>query len=74
MEAQHNLAKLLREVERGNDLIITRHKKMVAQISRPKSPGPVVFPDFKERAKRTWKTPWSGMSSDELLNGSRGER
>ena len=74
MEAQHNLAKLLREVERGGELILTRHKKVVARISPIETPKPLVFPDFTARARKTWKTPWSATGSDELLRESRGDR
>jgi antitoxin (DNA-binding transcriptional repressor) of toxin-antitoxin stability system len=74
MEAQHNLAKWLREVEAGGELVITRRKKAVARLSPATTEEPVVFPDFKARAKRTWGKAWSGSGSDELLDESRGDR
>ena len=74
MEAQHNLAKWLREVEAGRELTITRRKKVVARLSPPESDEPVAFPDFKARAKRTWGQSWTGSGSGELLDESRGER
>lgn len=73
MEAQHNLSKWLHEVEAGQELAITRRKKVVARLSPPEAAGPLVFPDFKARAKGTWG-PWTGGGSDELLDESRGER
>ena len=74
MEAQHNLSKWLREVESGKELEITRRKKVVARLAPPKAKESIVFPDFKMRAQATWKGPWHGASSDELVEESRGER
>jgi prevent-host-death family protein len=74
MEAQHNLAKWLREVESGHELVITRRNKAVARLSPPKSNRNIVFPNFKKRAQSTWKKQPHKTSSDELLNESRGDR
>ena len=72
METQHNLAKVLREVEAGHEVAITRHKKVVARLLPPLSEGKVNFPDFQKRARRTWKTGWKGSSSEQLVDESRG--
>jgi antitoxin (DNA-binding transcriptional repressor) of toxin-antitoxin stability system len=74
MEAQHNRAKWLREVEAGGELTITRRKRAVAKLSPPHSETPVEFPDFKSRARRTWGDSWTGSGTDELLDESRGDR
>jgi prevent-host-death family protein len=74
MEAQHNLAVLLREVEAGHELTITRRRKPVARLSPLPSNGPVVFPDFAARARETWHGPWRGAGALELVDESRGER
>lgn len=74
MEAQHNLAKLVREVEAGRELWITRRKKVVARLAPTDRDKSVNFPDFKQRARATWRQPWRGASTDELLDESRGER
>jgi len=74
MEAQHNLAKWVREVESGRELEITRRKKVVARLAPPKAADTVDFPDFKKRARETWGKMWRGTGSDELLDESRGER
>ena len=72
METQHNLARVLRQVEAGHEVGITRRKKLVARILPPTNPERVEFPDFAERAKRVWGKSWKGTSSSELLNESRG--
>jgi antitoxin (DNA-binding transcriptional repressor) of toxin-antitoxin stability system len=73
MQAQHNLAALLREIERGQTLVITNRRRPVARLS-PVRAAKVDFPDFKARAARTWSGPWRGASSTELLEQSRGSR
>jgi len=74
MEAQHNLASLLREVEAGRELTITRRRKPVAVLSPVSAEAPVVFPDFAARARRTWRGPWRGSGTQELVEQSRGDR
>ncbi|MEX2381688.1 MAG: type II toxin-antitoxin system Phd/YefM family antitoxin [Opitutales bacterium] len=74
MEAQHNLAKWVREVESGRELAITRRKKVVARLAPAKAADAVDFPDFKKRALERWSKPWRGVGSDQLLDESRGER
>ena len=73
MEAQHNLAALVRRVETGAELLITRRRKPVARLVPMEEP-PVVFPDFKARARKIWGSTWRGAGSDELLDESRGGR
>ena len=74
MEAQHNLAVLLREVEAGRELTITRRRKPVARLSPVPVDGPVEFPDFAARARETWRGPWLGAGTQKLVEESRGER
>jgi len=74
MEAQHNLAALLREVEMGRELAITRRKKVVARLSPPVMDEKVEFPDFKARAKKTWEKGWRGVGSEVLLDETRGDQ
>lgn len=74
MEAQHNLSRVLKQVEEGHGVYITRRAKVVAKIVPPEKEGPVTFPDFGRRAKRTWGGPWTGTSSTQALDESRGER
>ncbi len=74
METQHNLSKVLREVEAGQEVQITRRKKVVARLLPPQNAETVTFPDFATRARETWGGRWKGASSDELLDESRGDR
>jgi antitoxin (DNA-binding transcriptional repressor) of toxin-antitoxin stability system len=74
MEAQHNLSKVLQEVAEGHAVYVTRRKQVVAKISPPDREDTVAFPDFAKRAKQTWGKNWTGASSDQLLDDSRGER
>jgi len=74
METQHNLATILREVDAGYTVQITRRKKIVAVLQPPPDEAEVTFPDFAERARRTWRGSWKGCSSDALLDESRGAR
>jgi antitoxin (DNA-binding transcriptional repressor) of toxin-antitoxin stability system len=74
MEAQHNLSRVLKSVERGETIAITRHKKEIAELSPPKLASPIVFPDFARRARETWGGDWRGTSSQNLLDETRGEQ
>ena len=74
METQHNLSKVLREVEQGREAGITRRNKLVARILPVEDETPVSFPDFAKRSHEIWGDTWSGTSSDEALNTTRGER
>ncbi len=72
METQHNLARVLRVVEAGEQVGVTRRKKLVARIIPVRAP--VELPDFEERARRVWDGEWKGEPSDELLREARGGR
>lgn len=72
MEAQHNLARVLRVVDSGQRVGITRRKKLVAKIIPVEES--VEFPDFVGRALKIWGPSWPGSSSTALLDESRGER
>jgi prevent-host-death family protein len=74
MEAQHNLARVLREVEAGHEVGITRRNQLVARLLPPAGQSEVELPDFVGRARKVWGGAWEGGSSDDLLDESRGER
>ena len=74
MESQHNLAQVVREVEAGYEVAITRRKKLVARLLPPEEDDRVEFPDFAARATRIWGEHWQGSSTDELLDEGRGQR
>lgn len=74
METQHNLSRVLREVAAGHEVGITRRNKLVARLLPPAEQMPVEFPDFVARARTVWKNGWTGASSAELVDQTRGDR
>ena len=74
METQHNLARVLREVEAGREVGITRRKQLVARLLPPAEILPVEFPEFTARARGIWKRGWKGTGSAALLDETRGSR
>ena len=74
METQHNLARVLREVEAGYEVGITRRRKLVARILPVEGSQETTFPDFTARAEKVWGTTQATTSSDKLLDESRGDR
>lgn len=74
METQHNLAKVLREVEAGREVGITRRNRLVARLVPPEGPVEIELPDFVARASEVWDGDWTGSSSERLLDETRGER
>jgi len=78
-EAQHNLAKVLRRVERGETIEILRRRTVVAHIvpARPAGavPGKVDWSDLPDRLDKIWQGRMApGQSTDEILDDLRGER
>jgi antitoxin (DNA-binding transcriptional repressor) of toxin-antitoxin stability system len=74
MESQHNLSSVLREVEAGYEVGITRRKQLVARLLPAEEDDRVDMPDFAARAARIWDGGWRGGSSDELLDETRGDQ
>jgi len=74
METQHNLARVLREVEAGHEVGITRRNKLVARLLPVAEPDGVEWPDFLARARDIWGEEWTGTRSAALLDESRGDR
>lgn len=72
METQHNLAQVLRVVESGLQVGITRRKELVAHIV-PVSKT-IDQPDFEERAQKIWGGKWHTTPSHSLLDETRGDR
>ena len=78
-EAQHNLAQILRRVERGETIEVRRRKAVVAHIVPVRSegiePGKVDWSDLPERLNKIWHGRMApGRSTTEILNDLRGER
>lgn len=78
-EAQHNLARVLRRVEQGEEIEVVRRKQPVARIVPVRSPadasGTIDWSDLPERLERIWKRrPATGASTDSILDDLRGDR
>ena len=78
-EAQHNLAQILRRVERGETIEVLRRKTVIAHIvpARPAGmePGEVDWSDLPARVEKIWHGRMApGQSTDEILDDLRGER
>jgi len=77
-EAQQNLAKVLRQVEQGEEIQVVRRKQPVARIVPVRTPaeasGTVDWSDLSERLDRIWKGRALGRSTDRILDELRGER
>lgn len=72
METQHHLSRVLRVVESGQSVGITRRKQIVAKIIPIKTE--VELPDFAARARTVWGKSWQGVASEVLLDEARGDR
>lgn len=76
-EAQHNLAKILKDVERGETVEILRRSVPVARLSPVDSVEPEVKPvDWtwvEERRRKIWGDRCI-TTMDEILDDLRGER
>jgi antitoxin (DNA-binding transcriptional repressor) of toxin-antitoxin stability system len=74
-EVQHNLSKILRWIEEGEVVTVTRHKRVVANIvpSVPK-PGPPDWPDFTKRLRAIWGNAPTGKPASRIIIDQRSER
>lgn len=72
METQHHLSRVLRVVESGQSVGITRRKQIVAKIIPIQSE--VELPDFVSRARKVWGKSWQGTPSEDLVDQARGDR
>jgi prevent-host-death family protein len=75
-QVQHELAEVISEVQKGQEIAITKHGKVVARlvpVGRTKSS--VVWPDSQARMKAlTSGKPTKGTPPSELIRQQRGER
>ena len=73
-EVQHNLNKILRWVEDGETVIITRHRQTVANLI-PSSSGQLTeWPDFTKRMKSIWGKSVAGKPASKVIIDERTER
>ena len=74
-EVQHNLSRILRWVHDGEVVVVTKHRRAVANIvpTQPKR-TPVAWPDFAARAKANWKDSARGKAVSRIIIDERAER
>jgi len=74
-EVQHNLTRILRWIEDGEVVVITRHKRVVAKLvpSAPKDRRPH-WPDFTDRMKGIWGNVLEGKPASRIIIDERTER
>jgi antitoxin (DNA-binding transcriptional repressor) of toxin-antitoxin stability system len=74
-EVQHNLNKILRWVEDGEVVVITRHKRIVANlVPSPPTTRTADWPDFTERLKAVWGKAPEGKPASKIIIDERTER
>lgn len=72
---QHHLADLLKAVERGEKLRITRRGKIVAQLGPPEpESGDLAWPDVSERLNRLSQLVGEGVPASQIITEDRQER
>ena len=72
-EAQHNLSQILKYVDQGEEVAITRRKKVVAKIVLPAHAARKTSPDFESRAREIFGT-GRGTPASEVVSATREER
>ena len=73
-EVQHNLNKVLRWVEDGEAVAITRRKRVVAKLVPSTSTGRMEWPDFTKRMKSIWGKAPRGKAASKVIIEERFER
>jgi len=74
-QVQHNLAALLEEVRRGQEIAVTRRGQVVARIvPAPSTKAPVVWPDSAARMKRLAAGVRLGTPASRIIRAMREER
>ena len=74
-EVQHNLSRILRWVEDGEVVVITRHKRVVANLVPSAPSGATIqWPDFTGRMKAIWGNVPQGKPASRIIVDERSER
>ena len=74
-EVQHNLGKILRWIEDGEEVVITRHKRVVANLVASASKDRRTdWPDFTKRMKAIWGSAPAGKPASRIIIDERSER
>jgi antitoxin (DNA-binding transcriptional repressor) of toxin-antitoxin stability system len=72
-EVQHQFARVLAWVARGEEVHVYRRKQLVAKLVPP-GPAAIESPDFVGRARRVWGKRPRGKSLSQLASEARGTR
>jgi prevent-host-death family protein len=73
-EIRNEFAKILRWVEDGEQVEITRRKRVVARLVPVKAKArKIEWPDFQARLKKTFPNGVKGKPVSEILDEARGE-
>jgi prevent-host-death family protein len=75
-QVQHGLADVIKAVQKGQEIAITKHGKVVARlVPAQRTMSPVGWPDSQARMKAlTSGKPIKGPAPSEILRQQRGER
>lgn len=73
-QVQHHLAEVLAQVERGEEVRVTRRGTTIARIVPPEAALPKAWPDFVARARAVWGTKPRGPKLSDLVDEDRGPR
>jgi antitoxin (DNA-binding transcriptional repressor) of toxin-antitoxin stability system len=68
-EVQKNFAKVIKRIDAGEEIMITRRGKIVAKISAVGPQEKIQWPDFMKDAVRS-----KGVSASKLIQSDREER
>ena len=71
-EAQHHLSKLMEEVEKGEEIILTRRGKQVGKLVPIRVEREVVFPDFAKIRRKLGTDETKGLNEVLAQRGERG--
>jgi len=72
-DVQHNLSEVLSWVERGEEVLVYRRKRLVARLVPP-TPAAVESPDFIARARAIWDERAIDTPLSRLVDEARGDR
>jgi prevent-host-death family protein len=74
-KVQHHLSEVLRWVERGQEVGITRRNRIVARmVPAGGISSPIEWPNFLERARKTWGNRTRGKPVSRIIIEERADR
>jgi prevent-host-death family protein len=74
-DVQHNLSKVLRWIEDGEVVVITRRSRAVANlVPSPQERREIEWPDFNARIQAIWGSGRAGKPASRIIIDERDER